>query len=115
MSDFKAGEKPILYEVVKDGFRYITTGTPDGTEESIAEYRRADLPLTLEQLNSDPRVQALVGSLEWFLSEDETNTGDEPMREYGGRSWDEMNSYWITGNNKARSSLLALTQIKDPL
>jgi hypothetical protein len=60
MSDFKAGEKPILYEVVKDGFRYITTGTPDGTEESIAEYRRADLPLTLEQLNSDPRVKALL-------------------------------------------------------
>jgi hypothetical protein len=50
MSDFKAGEKSILYEVVKDGFRYITTDKPDGTEESIAEYRRADLPPTLEQL-----------------------------------------------------------------
>jgi hypothetical protein len=64
MSDFKAGEKSILYEVVKDGFRYITTDKPDGTEESIAEYRRADLPPTLEQLKSDPRVQALIAALD---------------------------------------------------
>jgi hypothetical protein len=60
MSDFKAGEKPILYEVVKDGFRCITTDTPDGTEESVAKYRRADLPPTDAQIMADVRVKALL-------------------------------------------------------
>jgi hypothetical protein len=62
MTDFTAGKKPILYEVVKDGFRYITTDAPDGTEESTAEYRRADLPPTDAQLMADVRVKALVES-----------------------------------------------------
>ena len=33
--------------------------------------------------------------IEWFISEDETNRGDEPMPERNGRTWDEINAYWI--------------------
>jgi len=60
MSDFVAGDEPILYQVVNNGFRYITTDAPDGTESSCAEYRRADLPPTPAQIMADPRVKALV-------------------------------------------------------
>jgi len=63
MSDFVAGDEPILYQVVNNGFRYITTDAPDGTESSCAEYRRADLPPTPEQIMADPRVKALVEAL----------------------------------------------------
>ena len=44
-------------------------------------------------------------SLEWFLDNDETNEGDEPMPEYGGKTWDEINEYWIDGLNRARAAL----------
>jgi hypothetical protein len=72
-------------------------------------HERADhVGPTKEQIMSDPRVQALVDALEWYLSNDDTNTGDEPMQEYNGRSWDEMNEYWIQGNNRAISAIAQL-------
>jgi hypothetical protein len=48
------------------------------------------------------RIEALteqlamaVKHIEWFISEDETNRGDDPMPEHRGRTWDEINAYWI--------------------
>ena len=44
-------------------------------------------------------------SLQWFLDNDETNEGDVPMPEYGDRTWNEINEYWIDGLNRARAAL----------
>lgn len=37
----------------------------------------------------------LASSVEWFLSETETNRGDDPMDDRGGLSWNQINEYWI--------------------
>jgi hypothetical protein len=44
-------------------------------------------------------------ALTWFVENDETNEGDTPMPEHGGRSWNEINAYWIEGLNTARAAL----------
>ena len=48
---------------------------------------------------------ALREALQWFVVNDDTNEGDEPMPEYGGRTWNEINAYWIDGLNRARAAL----------
>lgn len=59
-----------------------------------------------KQLAAQPDdVAALVKALEWYISEDETNEGDEPMPDHGNRSWNEINSYWIEGKRKAEAAL----------
>ena len=76
MSDFVAGDKPILYEVVNNGLRYITTDKPDGTESSCAEYRRADLPPTLSAAMKLPEVKALVDAARPFYAAVFNDNGD---------------------------------------
>jgi regulator of replication initiation timing len=44
-------------------------------------------------------------ALQWFLDNDETNEGDVPMPEYGDRTWNEINEYWIDGLKRARAAL----------
>jgi len=44
-------------------------------------------------------------ALQWFVDNDETNEGDIPMPEHGGRTWNEINAYWIDGLNAARAAL----------
>jgi hypothetical protein len=102
MTDFKAGEKPTLYEVVKDGFRYITTDAPDGTEESVAEYRRADPPPTLDAALELPEVKALVeaGQALLDLNDNHSPFGGEMYRDRVDRTWDNFRA--------------ALAQIKEP-
>lgn len=58
------------------------------------------------------RIEALVAenerlreALQWMVDNDETNEGDEPMEEFGGQSWNEINAYWIEGLNRARAAL----------
>lgn len=46
-------------------------------------------------------------ALQWFVDNDETNEGDTPLPEHGGRTWNEINSYWIDGLNRARDLLKA--------
>lgn len=58
-----------------------------------------------ELLATTNDVAALVKALEWYISEDETNEGDEPMPDHGNRSWNEINSYWIEGKRKAEAAL----------
>jgi hypothetical protein len=47
----------------------------------------------------------LRAALTWFVENDDTNEGDTPMPEHGGRSWNEINAYWIEGLNAARAAL----------
>ena len=44
-------------------------------------------------------------ALTWFIENDDTNEGDTPMPDHGGRSWNEINAYWIEGLNAARAAL----------
>jgi hypothetical protein len=44
-------------------------------------------------------------AVQWFIDNDETNQGDEPMPEFGGQSWNEINAYWVDGLNRARAAL----------
>ena len=44
-------------------------------------------------------------ALKWFIDNDETNEGDAPLPEHGGRSWNDINAYWIDGLNRARTAL----------
>ena len=57
-------------------------------------------------------MDKMVESLKWFISEDETNRGDEPMSEYGGRSWNEINAYWIAGLDNAIAILEEYDKMK---
>lgn len=44
-------------------------------------------------------------ALQWFVDNDDTNEGDEPMPEYGGQTWNGINAYYIAGLNRARDAL----------
>lgn len=75
----KSGVSP--YEATACGWRYLAPATPPAT------------------------VAALVEALEWFIDNDDTNEGDTPLPEHGGRTCDEINAYWLDGLNKARAAL----------
>lgn len=49
--------------------------------------------------------ERLREALQWMVDNDETNEGDEPMEDFGGQSWNEINAYWIEGLNRARAAL----------
>lgn len=58
------------------------------------------------------RIEALTAEnkelweiVQWFVDNDETNEGDTPLPERGGRTWDELNAFWIAGLNRARAAL----------
>ena len=46
-------------------------------------------------------LQEAIEIIQWFIDNDETNEGDIPLEQYGGRTWDEMNDYWIKGKRRA--------------
>jgi hypothetical protein len=46
-------------------------------------------------LEAEAKLAKAMEHIEWFISEDETNRGDEPMPELGDRTWNEINEYWI--------------------
>ena len=47
----------------------------------------------------------LRAALQWFIDNDDTNEGDTPLPKHGGRTWNEINEYWIDGLNRARAAL----------
>lgn len=53
----------------------------------------------------ETQVTQLREALQWFVDNDDTNEGDEPMPEYDGQTWNEINAYWIDGLNRARVAL----------
>lgn len=50
---------------------------------------------------------AMAAALKWYIENDDTYTGDEPVDRLGGSTWDEINAYWIEGANRARAVLSA--------
>lgn len=67
--------------LAEEGWRFYTTVTAPDTVAKMAE------------------------ALEWMIANDDTNEGDTPIPEIGGQTWDEFNSYWINGLNRARAAL----------
>lgn len=53
----------------------------------------------------DALICELVEALKWMVDNDETNEGDEPLEDLGGRSWNEINAYWVDGLNRARDAI----------
>jgi hypothetical protein len=51
----------------------------------------------------------LLEALKWMVENDETNTGDEPLDDHGGYTWNEINAYWIAGLNRARAAIAKAT------
>lgn len=51
----------------------------------------------------------LLEALQWMVDNDETNEGDEPVESLGGLTWNEMNSYWIEGRNRALAAIAKAT------
>lgn len=47
----------------------------------------------------------LLEALKWFVANDETNEGDDPLIEHGNRSWNELNAYWIEGKRAAVAAI----------
>ena len=47
----------------------------------------------------------LLAALKWMVENDETNEGDEPIPDQGGKTWNELNAYWIEGLNAARAAI----------
>jgi hypothetical protein len=62
--------------------------------QAAAELRR------LHSVNAE-----LLEALKWMVANDDTNEGDDPVERLGGQSWNEYNSYWINGLNKARAAI----------
>jgi hypothetical protein len=51
----------------------------------------------------------LLEALKWMVANDDTNEGDDPVERLGGQSWNEYNSYWLDGLNKARAAIAKAT------
>jgi hypothetical protein len=69
-------------------------------KQAAAELRR------LHSVNAD-----LLEALKWMVANDDTNEGDDPVERLGGQSWNEYNSYWINGLNKARAAIAKATGV----
>ena len=61
--------------------------------------------LLTERKRNETLIKELIGALEWMIEHDETNEGDEPVAAHGGRTWNQINAYWIEGLNNARAAL----------
>jgi hypothetical protein len=53
-------------------------------------------------------IAELCTALEWYVSEDETYRGDNS--DEGGKNWDEINAYWIEGQDKALAAIAKAKQ-----
>ena len=66
--------------------------------EASQELRR------LHEVNAE-----LLEALKWYVENDETSEGDEPLeaglRITKGETWNSINAYWIEGLNKARAAI----------
>lgn len=47
----------------------------------------------------------MLEALKWFVENDDTNEGDDPLPERGGLSWDQINAYYLEGKRKAIAAL----------
>jgi hypothetical protein len=61
--------------------------------------------LAAENMRLRGALQEFREALKWFVDNDDTNQGDTPLPEYGGKSWNEINAHWIAGLNRAHALL----------
>lgn len=87
------------------GFNDDVDARIEAAARFIAAARDLVPALLAERDDLRAKVSALAESLEWYISEDYTNTGDEPMPDRGNRTWNEINAYWIEGKRKAETIL----------
>lgn len=63
-----------------------------------------------DKATKDEVIRELVEALQWYIENDETNEGSEPIRNpyrpsLNGQTWDEINGYWIAGKRRAEAAL----------
>lgn len=86
-------------------------GYADGYEvgvKSATDLQNEDIKLLLS------KVSQACDIIRWFRENDETNQGDIPLPEHGGQTWDEINSYWIEGLNRASKFLIENDTVELP-
>lgn len=70
-------------------------------------------PWSDEEINANASLLSaapeLLEALIWFVENDDTNEGDEPMPEHNGETWNEINAYWLEGLSKARAAIAKAT------
>jgi hypothetical protein len=82
--------------------RYASEKPPAERKANALFIAAANPTAVLALLDENVRLRE---ALTWFVENDDTNEGDTPMPEHGGRSWNEINAYWIEGLNTARAAL----------
>lgn len=98
-------------EICADNFRGrglhgFAMSAMDGSLDAGASIPIAVAAIIAERKRCAEVVSDLVSALQWMIDNDETHEGDEPMEKYGGKSWNEINSYWIDGLSKARTAIV---------
>ncbi len=75
--------------------------------ENVRDYaHRVGHAIDVHTLNDAIReIADLRQALLWYIQNDETNVGDNPLPEYGGQTLRGINAYWIDGQNRARTLL----------
>lgn len=57
------------------------------------------------EMTDKEKIEEACAIIRWFVENDETNQGDEPLEQFGGDSWDDINAYYIEGLRKANKFL----------
>jgi hypothetical protein len=68
-----------------------------GIPEEIAN------PKVMKESEQRSVIEELIKSLEWYISEDDTQRGDTST--VGGINWNKENDYWIEGQDKAITAI----------
>jgi hypothetical protein len=58
-------------------------------------------------------IKELIECLQWFVDNDDTNEGDEPLEYLQGQTWNDVNAFWLEGLNRARSVLEKLHETSE--
>jgi hypothetical protein len=101
-------DKLTTLEIVRGRLANGRTIADSDVHKLVAEIDRLrEQVLLLEATGAEAAdaIERLQAAVQWFIDNDETNQGDEPMPEFGGQSWNEINAYWVDGLNRARAAL----------
>lgn len=61
-------------------------------------------------------ISTLIEALEWYIENDDVYEGDTPLPNHGGLTWNEMNSYWLEGKQRAIAAIARARSIQaDPV
>lgn len=110
-------------KVERDGKHYCTLHDPERVNARRAAKRARQQARVAERRAARDAEQArnneivrraecypeLLAALQWMVDNDDTNEGDEPLPDHGGLTWNEINSLFIAGLNKARAAIAKAT------